>query len=466
MTDLPALAAASATGQPVLPVYILDTTWPGQRTLGGASRWWLHQSLENLSASWHELGGKLVLRSGDPREILPKLAQLTGASGVYCSRSFEPWSGQLENRLHNALEKQGVEFKRYSGALLHDPDQLRTKAGQPYKVYTPFWRALSQQPIRKSVSVPADLTAASVKAESEDLDAWQLLPTRPDWAGGLRDHWVVGESSASQKLDTFLNDDGFAYAKDRDRPDLPATSRLSPHLRFGEISPAMCWHAAGFAAAQRPEAETDLEVFRKELAWRDFSYHLLHHWPELPNSAFRENFDAFPWQQDSAALKAWQEGQTGYPIVDAGMRELWHTGWMHNRVRMIVASFLTKHLLQPWQMGEAWFWDCLVDADLASNSASWQWVAGSGADAAPYFRIFNPVIQGQKFDPKGDYVRRWVPEIAALPDRFLHAPWTCPDLERHSSGIMLGETYPEPMIDHAMARQRALESYEKVKVAR
>ncbi len=466
LSDLPALVAAAGTGQPVLPVYVLDTASPGERTLGGASLWWLHHSLASLADSWRELGGELVLRQGDPCKILPELVKSTGATGVYCSRAFEPWAGELEKTLHEALKASDVTFKRYGGTLLHDPDQVTTKAVQPFKVYTPFWRSLSQQAIREPVAKPEDLKVWTGEADSEDLASWQLLPSRPDWAGGLRETWSVGETAAVGRLEEFLSNDDVSYATDRDRPDIQATSRLSPHLRFGEISPATCWHAAQFEAARRPAAEADLEVFRKELVWRDFSYHLLYHWPQLPTTAFRDNFNAFPWQDDADVLAAWQKGLTGYPIVDAGMRELWHTGWMHNRVRMIVASFLTKHLLQPWQAGEAWFWDCLVDADLASNSASWQWVAGSGADAAPYFRIFNPITQGQKFDPKGDYVRRWVPEIAALPDRSLHSPWTCPGSELAGLDIKLGETYPNPVIDHGFARQRALDSYEKVKVGR
>ncbi|MEM7750059.1 MAG: deoxyribodipyrimidine photo-lyase [Pseudomonadota bacterium] len=466
LMDLPSLAAACATGQPILPVYILDTHWPGQRVLGGASQWWLHHSLEKLQANWQEHGGKLLLKRGDPLVILQELTDEVGASGVYCSRAYEPWAGELEKSLHTALSERDIALKRYGGSLLHDPDHLTTKAGQPFKVYTPFWRALSQQDVRSPVDGPADINVAHIAVENEDLDDWALLPTRPDWAGGLRDSWVPGEGAARQRLKQFLGEDAFAYATERDRPDLPATSRLSPHLRFGEISPAVCWHAAALEAAKRPQAETDLEVFRKELVWRDFSYHLLYHWPSLPDTAFRDNFNAFPWQDNDEVRTAWQKGQTGYPIVDAGMRELWHTGWMHNRVRMIVASFLTKHLLQPWQAGEAWFWDCLVDADLASNAASWQWVAGSGADAAPYFRIFNPITQGEKFDPEGAYVRRWVPELAALPNRYLHAPWTCPELELRSLDIVLGQTYPEPIVDHPMARQRALASYEQVKVRR
>ena len=466
LSDLPSLTSAVATGQPVIPLYIRDTQSTNARSIGGASLWWLHHSLQSLATSWQALGTKLVLRQGDPLLLLPELAEQSGAGAIYCSRSFEPWAGKLEEQLHKALGEQGVTFKRYGGTLLHDPDRVTTKAGQPFKVYTPFWRSLSQQEIRKCVSAPSTVHVSEINLESDSLDSWQLLPTKPDWAGGLRETWQVGEAAAAERLKQFIGADNFAYAEERDRPDLPATSRLSPHLRFGEISPAMCWHAAQFEAGRRPAAEADLEVFRKELVWRDFSYHLLHHWPELPTSAFRENFNAFPWQKSADVLNAWQKGQTGYPIVDAGMRELWHTGWMHNRVRMIVASFLTKHLLQPWQDGEAWFWDCLVDADLASNSASWQWVAGSGADAAPYFRIFNPITQGQKFDPDGTYIRRWVPEIASLPDRYLNAPWTCPELELRSLGLVLGKDYPEPIVDHAMARRRALDSYEAIKVSK
>ncbi len=298
---------------------------------------------------------------------------------------------------------------------------------------------------------------------SEPLDDWSLLPSKPDWAGGLRERWHPGEAGAKDRLTSFLDEAMADYSDQRNRPDKPGTSRLSPHLHFGEISPQQCWHAVEDRLAGDEHGARGGRSFLRELVWRDFSYHLLFHWPALPSKAFRPEFENFPWNSDNEALKAWQQGKTGYPIVDAGMRELWETGWMHNRVRMITASFLIKHLLLPWQDGEAWFWDTLVDADLANNAASWQWVAGSGADAAPYFRIFNPILQGKKFDPEGDYVRRYVPELAKLGVDHLHTPWEAPDHVLKAAGIVLGETYPCPIVQHADARKRALDAYQAIK---
>ncbi len=467
LTDNPALAAASQTGAPVVPVYVLDDETPGRWALGGAGRWWLHHSLAALASDLARHGGMLVLRHGHAEDAIPKLARELDAIAVHCSRGFEPWAGEQERRLHDALAAEDIPFRRFAGTLLHDPDNVQTKAGKPFKIYTPFWRNISASAPRTPLPAATRLTFADTTVASERLADWRLLPTGPNWAGGLRETWSPGEATARARLDAFLEQSAASYNEMRDRPDRNATSRLSPHLRFGEISPAACWHAALAKAAQTPQAAQGLEAFRKELAWREFSYHLLYHWPQLPEAPFREQFAAFPWavadHQRRANLTAWQKGRTGYPIVDAGMRQLWRTGWMHNRVRMITASFLIKHLLIPWQEGEAWFWDCLVDADLASNAASWQWVAGSGADAAPYFRIFNPMTQGKKFDPEGDYVRRWIPEISTLPAQYIHAPWTCPEVQRKAAGITLGETYPWPIVEHADARKTALRAYEQTR---
>ncbi|MGI9521901.1 MAG: cryptochrome/photolyase family protein [Hyphomicrobiaceae bacterium] len=469
VADHPALAAAAATGRPIVPVFVLDDGIAGEWALGGASRWWLHHSLLALGQSLHERGTELILRRGNTRRQLCTLAHDSRACAVYCSRSFEPWAPSLENDLYHQLGDREVEFKRFSGSLLHDPDNLRTKAGAPFKVYTPFWRAMTAKAAnqRSPIGEPEAVVGFDGSLDCDKLAEWELLPTHPDWSKGLRQAWVPGERAARGRLAEFLDDDASEYGRLRDRPDLTATSRLSPHLRFGEISPAVCWRAALLHADRRPKSAEGLEVFRKELAWREFSYHLLHHFPSLPDTPFKDQFLRFPWQSDdtrkSSMLRAWQRGRTGYPIVDAGMRELWATGWMHNRVRMIVASFLTKHLLQPWQAGEAWFWDCLVDADLASNAASWQWVAGCGADAAPYFRVFNPIIQSEKFDPKGAYIRKWVPEIADLPNKYIHVPWTAPAALLYATNIRLGESYPNPLVDHTTARARALSAYETIK---
>ena len=466
LSDHPALAAALASGQPVIFLYVLDDETPSLWAMGGASRWWLHGSLERLGTSIEVLGAKLVLRRGRSLDMVAEVVREAKASAVYFTRAYEPYARDLEVALKGALSAEGVECKRYPGALLHEPDQLQTQQGGPYRVYSPFWRALSGTVVVGApLGAPERIPASKAKIKSDTLKSWALLPTKPDWAPGFREMWAPGEVGAHERLAGFLDRALATYAEDRNRPDIEGTSRLSPHLHFGEISPRQCWTAARHAAASRKGADKGLETFLKELCWREFSYHLLFHYPTLPTEPYRPEFAAFPWLDDAAALKRWQKGQTGFPIVDAGMRELWATGYMHNRVRMIVASFLIKDLMVPWQAGEAWFWDTLVDADLANNAASWQWVAGCGADAAPYFRIFNPITQGEKFDPNGDYVRRWVPELQALPKEVIHAPWTAPALVLHAAGVRLGETYPMPMVDHGTQRDLALGAFEKIKKA-
>jgi deoxyribodipyrimidine photo-lyase len=464
LSDHRALAAAVATGAPVIPVYILDQAAAGAWPFGGASLWWLHNSLTALTADLAKAGSRLVLRKGETSAILAELCRQTKATTVFMSRAYEPWAASQEQTVKETLAKDGVALKRYAGALLFEPEALRTKAGDPFKVYTPFWRAATATAgPAQPTPAPRAIAAPAKWPKSDTLEAWALLPRKPDWATGLRDAWQPGSAGATKRLDTFLATALHGYSENRNRPDLTGTSRLSPHLHFGEISPAQCWHAAKAYAAAHPAKSAGLETFLKELVWREFSYHLLVHWPTLPHAPFRADFARFPWLTDDASLKAWQRGQTGYPIVDAGMRELWATGWMHNRVRMIVGSFLVKHLLLPWQAGEAWFWDTLVDADLASNSASWQWIAGSGADAAPYFRIFNPMTQGEKFDPDAAYVRRWVPELARLPNAVIHEPWSAPAEILAAAGVRLGSTYPHPIVDHAAARTRALAAFQSLK---
>jgi deoxyribodipyrimidine photo-lyase len=463
LADNRALTAAATAGAEVLPVYVLDEETPGCWKPGGASRWWLHHSLASLADRLETAGSRLVLRRGSAREVLARLATETGAGAIHCTRAYEPWARQLEDDLRVDLAAHGAELRIFPGALLYEPEEIRNRSGEPFKVFTPFWRTLRARggPARP-LPPPSSLRPARCAVESETLAALGLLPAGPDWAGGLRESWRPGEASAAARLERFV--EALAvYPEQRNRPDLPGTSRLSPHLHFGETSPALCWHAA-CAAVERKGDDAGLETYLKELVWREFSYHLLVHWPELPEQPLRPEFRVFPWRRDPARLAAWQKGRTGYPIVDAGMRELWATGWMHNRVRMIVASFLIKDLLIAWQNGEAWFWDTLVDADLANNAASWQWVAGSGADAAPYFRIFNPVTQGLKFDPEGAYVRRWVPELARLAAPDVHAPWRAPPGVLAAAGVVLGESYPRPIVDHAAARARALAAFETLKV--
>ncbi len=461
LDDLPGLCAAAATGRPVLPVYLLDEHTPGKRTPGGASRWWLHGSLAALAQEITEAGGQLYLRRGEPRALLEALCEHTGADTVYCSRQYEPWAAALEEQLHEQLAAKGVAIRRYPGTLLYEPGSILTKNGDPYKVFTPFWRACrAATPPRAPLGRPENMRWQAPPDAGETLDDWQLRPRRPNWAAGWEDHWEPGSAGARRRLQQFLEDAVDSYAEDRDRPGRDGTSRLSPHLHAGDISPRTVWDAAQRVAGGG--AAKAVDKFLAELGWREFSYQLLSFFPTLGEANFKADFDAFPWATDDEGLAAWQAGRTGYPLVDAGMRELWATGYMHNRVRMVTASFLTKHLRLHWREGEAWFWDTLVDADMANNCAGWQWVAGSGADAAPYFRIFNPVAQGEKFDPDGAYVRRWVPELSQLPDNYLNKPWEAPAALLDAAGVELGRDYPEPIVEHRAAREAALAAYGEI----
>ena len=458
LTDNAALTAAAAKG-PVLFLYILDDETPGEWRIGGASRWWLHRSLAALGEHV-----PLVLRRGPADRVLAEVLKETGAASLHFTRDYAPWSAGLETRVKAACETAGATCHRYGGFLLHEPEAIRTGMGEPYKVYTPFSKACFAAGEPKPLKPVPAFKAWTGKIDSDRLEDWQLLPARPNWAAAFESHWQPGEAGAARRLADFI-DGGLAhYADERDRPDRDVTSRLSPHLHFGEVSPAQCWHAVRAAQVKAGgRLDRAAEKFLKELLWREFSYHLLHHWPTLPSKPFRPEFANFPWTDDLAGLKAWHKGLTGYPIVDAGMRELWATGIMHNRVRMIAASFLIKNLLVPWQEGERWFWDTLVDADIANNAASWQWVAGCGADAAPYFRIFNPVLQGVKFDPQGAYVRRWLPELAGLPDDYVHRPWDAPPDVLRRAAVELGRDYPHPVVDHGTARDRALAAFKEIK---
>jgi len=467
LADNPALSAAANTGRPILPVYVLDQGTPGTWARGGASLWWLHHSLQRLKADLQARGLPLILRRGTADQVLPELAAACGATVITWNRCYEPWAIDRDTRLKAHLTESGVAVDSHNGALLFEPWTIQTKSGSPYRVFSPFWRACLQAPAPEvPLPVPAKLPAPDMAPPGDDLDGWALLPTAPDWAGGLRDAWTPGDAGAQARLADFVDGILAGYAGERDRPDIDGTSRLSPHLHFGEISPRQIWHtvharlaqAGGSAGVEKAAAK-----FLSEIGWREFSYHLLFQFRELPEKPLQPTFADFPWQPDAAAYRQWCRGLTGYPIVDAGMRQLWQTGWMHNRVRMIAASFLVKDLLIPWQDGARWFWDTLVDADLANNSAGWQWVAGCGADAAPYFRVFNPVTQGERFDPEGRYVRAFVPELGKLPDKWLHRPWEAPADVVAAAGVRLGETYPKPMVDHAQARQAALAAYEQIK---
>ncbi|PHP68396.1 deoxyribodipyrimidine photolyase [Zhengella mangrovi] len=458
-----ALTAAAGSGKPVIPVFVRETGGPRFRAPGAAWLWWLHHSIAALSKSLESLGANLVLRSGRQRDIMESLIEETGADMVLWNRRYDPAGMEADTDIKAALKDRDLHAESFSGALLHEPWQLKTGSGGYYKVYSPFWRAFSADfTLQAPPPAPRSLRAYDGPVTSEALDDWRLLPTRPDWAGGLREAWTPGEAEAHRLLEAFLDGAIDGYRDERDRPDIESTSRLSPYLAHGEISPAQIFQA--IADRETIDArEKDIEHFRKEVGWREFSYHLLFHNPDLATKNFNSDFDAFPWGPIGDRLEKWQKGETGYPIVDAGMRQLWETGWMHNRVRMAAASFLIKHLRVHWHHGEAWFWDTLVDADPANNAASWQWVAGSGADAAPYFRIFNPILQGEKFDTEGNYVRRFVPALKDMPADRIHKPWQASKSVLDKAGVTLGKTYPEPLVDHQQARDSALEAYKTMR---
>jgi deoxyribodipyrimidine photo-lyase len=469
LSDHPALHAAAASGRPVICLYVFDevstalsTRKQEARPLGGAARWWLAQSLRALQTSLSSAGSSLVLRKGAAAEIIAEVARSTDAGAVFWNEIDQAPHRAVADQVAAALREIGVDSQSFPGDLLATPTSIRNKDGRGLRVFTPFWRRLQMGNPPEPLPAPKTLPPAPDLA-SDTIENWRLEPTKPDWATGLRENWTPGEVAGQRQLKQFFRSEIERYASERDRPDRKSTSRLSPHLRFGEISPRQVWHGARFAAAEHPALSGEVEKFLSELGWREFCRHLLFDVPDLAVRNLQPAFDAFPWRDDEEALRAWQRGRTGYPIVDAGMRELWHTGVMHNRVRMVAASFLVKHLLIDWREGEKWFWDTLVDADPGSNPANWQWVAGSGADAAPYFRVFNPILQGEKFDPTGAYVRRWVPELAPLPAGLIHQPWTATPIELKAAAIQLGDTYPKPIIDHKKGRARALKAYATVR---
>ncbi len=433
LADNPALRAALDRGEPVIGLYVLDEVSPGIRPLGGAARWWLHHSLASLAERLRERGSVLLLRRGPAAEVVPQVARETGASGVAWNRRYGAAERELDRGLKDGLREAGLEVRSFAGSLLFEPWTVRTGTGTPFSVFTPFWRACMHLPApRRPLPEPARIPGPAEVPASDPLDAWGLLPRDPDWAQGLRETWEPGEPAARARMREFFAEDAAEYEAARDEPAAARTSLLSPRLRWGELSPYTVWHAA-------VSADVDAGRFLTELGWREFSWHVRFHHPDLDTENLHREFDAFPWPpEDPRKLRAWQRGRTGYPFVDAGMRELWHTGHMHNRARMVVASFLVKNLLIHWRRGEEWFWDTLVDADAASNPFNWQWVAGSGADAAPYFRVFNPEVQRQKFDPQGLYCARWAPDA----DRIA------------------------PIVDLVQSRAAALEGYERVKGAR
>lgn len=452
--DNPALRWATDRGD-VVPVYILDEKNQGVWPLGGATRWWLHYALQDFSELFKKHDVQFILRRGEPLSVLQNLIRQTGATALTWNRCYEPHAIERDKIIKKELQGLGVEVLSHNGNLLIEPWDIKTNSGTFYKVFTPFYKSCLSRTPAKPIANQKILSPQST-LESDALDSWKLLPTKPDWARGFKDFWNPTARGAREQLALFLRISLETYKEGRDRPDKDGTSRLSPFLHFGQLSPRQILSTIYANNIGLGGLSNGAESFVRELYWREFSYYLLYHFPDLPKQSFNQRYNSFPWKDDEAGLRAWQTGTTGYPIVDAGMRQLWQLGWMHNRVRMVVASFLIKDLLIPWQKGEAWFWDTLVDADLASNAASWQWVAGSGADAAPYHRVFNPVLQGKKFDPTGQYVRKFIPELGKLSDRFIHEPWLATEEERANAGVVLGQNYPNRIIDHSVARIRAL----------
>ena len=465
LADNPALYHAAATGAPIIPLYIFDEESTGIRPFGAAYKWWLHHSLKVLQSDLAETGSSLLLKKGSAKAVLQALVETCDVGGIYWNRRYGKAERDIDSDIKQFFSELKLDVKSFNGSLLIEPWQVEKDSGGYYQVFTPFWRRAQEiMQARELFAAPDRLKAANVKSKSDNLLDWSFEPTQPNWAEGLAQNWTPGEKGAQQRLEAFLVDGLNGYAEKRDRPDTDNTSRLSPYLAHGNISPMQIWHATKRLEQTGSESSAkDRTKFLAEVGWREFSYNLLYFNPDLASKNYKPKFDDFPWVTDDNALSAWQKGKTGYPIVDAGMRQLWQTGWMHNRVRMIVASFLIKDLMLHWKQGEDWFWDTLVDADPASNAASWQWVAGSGADAAPYFRIFNPTTQGQKHDPKGDYVRKFVPELQKLNDEAVHDPAIISPAKLKSAGIVLGKTYPAPIVDHKKARDSALAAFQSLK---
>jgi len=456
LADNPALAAAVQFAAPIVPVFIFAPAEEQSWAPGGASRWWLHHSLSRLEVELRQAGSKLSLRvAADSLTELVRLCRECGATRVLWNRRYEPHVIARDRRIKAELNDAGIEALSFNAALLYEPWTVQTGSGGPFQVFTPYWRRCTALPDpEEPAPAPTHLKPPAAWPKAHALGDLSLLPT-VNWTEGLHAAWIPGNGATLLKQ--FLHDTFDEYPSIRDRPDLPGTSRLSPYLHFGEIGPRQVWHATRQFALNRGQHTTWRQSrFLTELGWREFAHHLLYHFPQTPEQPLREKFARFPWQPSAPRLKAWQRGATGYPLIDAGMRQLWRTGWMHNRVRMICASFLVKDLLQSWSDGARWFWDTLVDADLASNTLGWQWVAGCGADAAPYFRIFNPTTQATRFDPEGTYVREWVPELARLPSEWVHQPWAATPEVLAAAGVRLGSSYPQRVVEHEAARVAAL----------
>lgn len=451
LSDNPALDEARQTDKPLILLYVLETN--RERALGGAKQVWLHHSLTALKADIESKGGQFILRRGHAADVIDAVIDQTGADEIHWNRRYAKWGRDIDESIKSDLKSRDIKAQSHNGNLLVEPWEVATKTGGFYKVFTPFWRAARAQLVVPDLRpTPRKLNCYTGNLGSDDVDSWDLLPTQLNWAAKMMEHHTAGEQAAKTRLKDFLDGPVEDYADARDRPDKQGTSMLSPHLAHGEISPREIWHAT-------KDNHYVSDKFLTEIGWREFSYTLLFYHPELASKNYKPDFDNFKWDSNAALVKAWQQGKTGYPFVDAGMRQLYSTGWQHNRVRMVCASFLIKHLLTDWRTGEDWYWDTLLEADPASNAASWQWVAGSGADASPYFRIFNPFSQGDKFDPNGDYVRQWVPELAKMPKKYLQTPWEAPTHVLAQAGVKLGDTYPKPVVDHKQAREKALAAY-------
>lgn len=460
LSDNLALHQAFKDGFEIIPLFILEkdqNNW----SIGEAQKWWLHHSLQNLSKNIGEMKGKLILRSGIIEEILLNVAKETEANTIYWNKCYEPFWKHLDESLIKKLNNEKISHKQFRGNVLFEPGEVLSKQGKPLGVFTPFWKNLITKTIKKPIAKD-EYTFSNESFSSDDLDSWGLKPTK-NWADGFHDMWTPGEDQAQKQLKEFVKQ-AKDYKSTRDLVGKKGTSKLSPHLRFGEVSPCQIWNeiVSNCKIKDLPKKDGGAETYLSEIAWREFFVHFLYFNETLPESNYQKKFDSFKWEDDSKGLKAWKKGNTGYPIVDAAMRELWKTGWMHNRARMIVGSFLVKDLLLHWKEGEKWFWYTLLDADLASNAGNWQWVAGTGTDASPYFRIFNPTLQSEKFDPEGVYIKKWVPELKNLPLEYIHEPWKAPSKVLEKAGIKLGENYPKPIVDHTKAREKALKIFKEI----
>lgn len=461
LQDNPALEAALKSGKKIIPVFIWNKEEGGQWSPGAASRWWLHYSLKSLGESIEKWGGSLVVREGKAEEILPDLVKKLDAEALYFGRTYDPAGRSTEQAVEKVLATQKVLIESFNTSLLKEPWEIQNGSGRPFQVFTPYWRK-SRDGIYKEPSIYSlnNLSFSQISASSVPLDELALLPSH-DWHMKLDQHWEVSEEAAHRLIQRTAEEITQSYATARNIPSVDGTSRLSPYLAWGIVSPRQICQAV--LTADNEGGHRGENKYLVEIGWREFSYHLLYHFPQIPDNPLRQKYAAFPWLNDEKSLRAWQFGKTGYPMVDAGMRQLYETGWMHNRVRMVVASFLVKHLLLSWKEGARWFWDTLVDADLASNTQGWQWAAGCGADAAPYFRIFNPITQGEKFDGKGEYARKWIPSLKELPSKWIFKPWEAPPDLLLVSDVFLGNNYPHPCVDHKEGRARALSALSSIK---